>query len=393
MTSARAIRNLAVCSITSILMYACVEPFEAEVSASQLDILIIDGYINIGSGKTQILLSKVSGINEPDVKKYEEGADVRIENGEGEAFLLNESGNGVYTSSELSLPIDKQYRLYIKLLNGKEFHSEFQTPKVTPQIDSVHWEFKPDLLYIYANTHDATGASRYYRWSYKEDWQIKTPYKADLLYGGGISINERSDPWMLSMHNCWKKAESRGLIFGSTTLLSEDRINFPVVTIPHNSEKTDVKYSVIIDQHTITEDEFNYLTLMNKNTTQTGSFFDPMPSQLFGNIKRVNDSKEMVIGYVGVYTTVRDTLFIEAAELPAGNGFQLTCHPLEFERTPENCERYLGGDPPPYIPHKLYDFNGDPEKPMVVAYPTKDCMDCRSNSTVGRPDFWRPNAR
>ncbi len=384
----RIIRYRVICICIAIVLSSCVEPFDAEVPASQLDVLIIDGYINIGEGETRIVLSKVSKLDQEDAIRYEEGADVRIENDDSEVFLLNEKSHGIYTSGELNLPANKQYRLYIKLLNGKEYRSEFQTPKITPLIDSVHWEYKPDLLYVYVNTHDVTNESRYYRWSYREDWQIKSPFKADLKYDGDTIINNRPDPDMLAMHNCWKKAVSNKLIFGSSAVLVNDQLKFPVAAIPHGSEKTNVKYSIIVNQHTITEEEFNYLTLMNKNTTQTGSFFDPMPSQLFGNVKRIN-SDEPVIGYLGVYTTEQATLFILEAELPPGNSSQLHCESIEFEQTPENCMLYLGGINPPYIPYKKY--NNDPNKPMVTAMPTKGCMDCRSDVTGKRPDHWYPD--
>jgi Domain of unknown function (DUF4249) len=383
----KTIGYIAICGAAATVFSGCVEPFDAEVSASQLDILIIDGYINVGPGETRITLSKVSALDQEGGMMHEEGADVRIENNAGEAFLLNETEDGIYTSDNLNLPADKQYRLYVSLSNGKEYSSELQTPKITPPIDSVHWEYKPDLLYIYSNSHDATNATRYYRWAYQEDWQIKTPFKSELKYDKNENppIFERPDPEMLDMHNCWKKIKSNGLIFGSTAVLTNDVIKFPVVTIPHSSERISVKYSIIVNQHTITQAEFNYLTLMNKNSTQTGSFFDPMPSQLFGNIKRMDDPDETVIGYVGVYTTVQATLFILEDELPPSDVSQLACETITFLNTFDNRETYLGGARPPYVPLQLFEQEGNP---MIVAMPTKGCMDCRSDTTGPRPDYW-----
>lgn len=373
----------------STAFYACVEPFDAHVSAKKLDVLIVDGFINIGPGKTRIILSKLNSLDEEQLIQYENDAEVRIESNLDETFSLTESESGIYTSSELNLPADKQYRLYVKLSNGKEYRSEFLIPKITPPIDSVHWEYKPDLLYIYANAHDQTGKSRYYWWGYQEDWQIKTPFKADLKYdpAESPSIFPRPDPEMLAMHNCWKKVKSDGLIFGSTITLTDDNIKFPIVRLPHASEKISVKYSIIVSQHTMTEDEFNYLTLMNKNTSQTGSFFDPMPSQLFGNVNRINNSEEIVIGYVGAYTTEKTTLFILAEELPPSDVSQPNCIKdlIQFPDTPENRALKLGGNNPVYIPYQLI---SDPFNPMIIAMPARDCMDCRSSLTGPRPDYW-----
>lgn len=387
MTLLKSIRKGVILFFTVSVLSSCVEPFDAEVSSKELDILIIDGYINIGPGETRIVLSKVSTLNNGDAIQYEEEAEVYIQNETGEAYLLNETDEGIYTSGELNLPENNRYRLYIRLSDGKEYHSTLQAPKITPAIDSIHWEYKPDLLYIYANAHDATNESRYYRWSYQEDWQIKTPFKSELKYDKNENppIFERPDPEMLDMHNCWKKIKSNGLIFGSTAVLTNDVIKFPVVAIPHGSERISVKYSIIVNQHTITQAEFNYLTLMNKNSTQTGSFFDPMPSQLFGNIKRMDDPDETVIGYVGVYTTVQATLFILEDELPPSDVSQLACETITFLNTFDNRETYLGGARPPYVPFQLFEQDGNP---MIVAMPTKGCMDCRSDTTGPRPDYW-----
>lgn len=388
-SSGRAIRNWLIFSFTLLVSYACVEPFEANVSASQVDLLIVDGYINIGPGETRIMLSKVSKLDQEGGIQYEEDADVHIENDDSEAFLLNETDRGIYTSGELNLPANKQYRLYIKLSNGKEYRSELQTPKITPPIDSVHWEYKPDLIYIYANAHDTEGDSRYYRWTYQEDWQIRTPFQAFLKYDESQDlIVTRADPERIDMNDCYRKVKSNKLIFGTTAVLQDDVIKFPVTTIPHNSERTSLKYSIIVKQHALTQDEFNYLTLMNKNTTQTGSFFDPMPSQLFGNINRINNATETVIGYVGVYTTEQITKFILKAELPPGNNSQLNCTTIDFEDNFENRMQYLSGSQPTYIPYLLYNLNGNPVAPMIKAMPAKDCMDCQSDDTGPRPDYW-----
>ena len=111
----KTIKHFIIFILTAVLMCSCLEPFEADVSASQLDVLIIDGYINVGPGETRITLSKVSGLDQADKVRYEEDAEVFIQNNSGEGFLLNESEDGLYTSGELNLPADKQYRLYILL--------------------------------------------------------------------------------------------------------------------------------------------------------------------------------------------------------------------------------------------------------------------------------------
>lgn len=126
---------------------------------------------------------------------------------------------------------------------------------------------------------------------------------------------------------------------------------------------------------------------MIKNTTQTGSFFDPMPSQLFGNIKQMNNPTETVIGYVGVYTTEQSIFFILEADLPPGDVAQHRCEQdvIQFPDTEANRESYFGGSSPAYVPYQLI---SDPLFPSIIAMPRVNCMDCRSDVTGPRPDFW-----
>ena len=54
---------------------------------------------------------------------------------------------------------------------------------------------------------------------------------------------------------------------------------------------------------------------MKKNTEQTGSLFDPQPSQLSGNIHCLTDPNELVIGYVEITQEQTQRIFISSSEV------------------------------------------------------------------------------
>jgi hypothetical protein len=372
---------------------SCLEPFNADVPANKLNLLVVDGYINAGPGKTRITLSKISPLSFSQNIDFETDAEVSIETETDESYLLSEIGSGLYQSEELNLPTDKQYRLHIKLSNGKEYRSEMMNVKVTPPIDTIAWEWKPDLLYIYAYAHDAQNSTRYYSWSYEEDWEIRAQYRPDLKYNGDTIIlraTELPEPrgmdTLLDMSICYKSGKSKIMNFATTKLQASDSVKHAVRKMSHAAEERQIRYSMLLHQHALTEEEFDYLTLVEKNSTQVGSFFDPMPSQLFGNIHRTNEPDETVIGYVGVYTTEHKRLFLHGDLLPPAP-IQEKCEPLDFLNTKENLALNLSGKPPVYIPFKTY-YQGNPPRPWVQALP-RQCMDCRTNATVPRPDYWR----
>jgi hypothetical protein len=119
---------------------------------------------------------------------------------------------------------------------------------------------------------------------------------------------------------------------------------------------------------------------LKKIRPQVGSFFDPMPSQLFGNIHRTNEPDETVIGYVGVYTTEHKTI-ISSWRFTSTSSYTGKVRAIRFSKyQKENLALNLSGKPPVYIPFKTY-YQGNPPRPWVQALP-RQCMDCRTNATV-----------
>lgn len=379
---------IALLSFGIFVVNSCLEPFNPNIPAKDVGFLVVEGYINADTGVTRIQLTRVSALEESNLILYEEGAEVWIESNLGETFMLSEKGQGIYLSDTLILPIDRQYRLVVNRNNDKTYTSELMPVKVTPSIDSLHWEWK-DQLYIYANSHDISDATRFYTWTFREDWEIKSQYQATLQYvkdRDTLTLLFPSDA--LRMHDCWGKATSTKTVFASTQQLTQDAISYPITVIPASSEKIQYKYSIWAYQRTMTEDEYNYMILVKKNSEQTGSFFDPMPSQLFGNIHREGNMEELVVGYVGVYTTEKLRLFIDKDELPP-HPVQEKCPPEDFEFTPVNLETYLS-NPTVFLPYQTYFENGNPSKPRVVALPAV-CLDCRfkPGASSVHPD-WEP---
>jgi hypothetical protein len=354
-----------------IVINSCLEPFNPTLSGKTFDVLVVEGYINADSGITRIKLSKATPIDQGDSIYHERNAEVRIESDAHETFLLTETDAGLYVTDTLRLPIDKKYRLSIKLSNGKTYASDFQQVKVTPPIDSLHWEWS-DQLIIYANAHDDQAETFYYTWSFQEDWQYRSQFWAYLVYDiPNDTVVPRFGSEQIKLLDCWGKSVSSEVVLASTCQFTNDAITYPITTIPAASEKIQTKYSIRAHQRTMTEEEYNYMVLVKKNSEQTGSFFDPMPSQLFGNIHRVDNPTEQVIGYVSAYTTQSLQLFILNNELPPTPA-QEKCPPTDFEYNRENIARFLS-NPKVLLPYQMYD---SADILHVIAYPAI-CMDCR----------------
>lgn len=382
----RSMLRLVAFTLLFIFTTQCEEPFNADVPLRDINVLIVEGYINAGPGISTFRLSHATPLNTATGVLYEKNAEVSIESSSSEAFKLTETSPGIYKSAELGLSLDNAYRLYVKLQNGKEYRSQFLPVKVTPTIDSITWELRPDQLYIVANTHDPLNATHYYRWEFEEDWRINSPYISELKYQND-TIVERPFEEKYAMYNCWGASKPNNLILGSTDGFVTDNINFPVQSLPYGAEKISVRYSILVRQHALQKDEYEYLKLILKNASQVGSWFDPMPSQLFGNIVSMDDENEKVIGYVGAYTTETKRIYIDARDLPV-TPTQISCNGpdenVDFVFNTDSLQYYFGNNL--FTPTAIYI---DPTtRDLRVSGTNTYCYDCRLRGTNIQPDFW-----
>src|SRR5262249_19773162 len=130
----------------------------------------------------------------------------------------------------------------------------------------------------------------------------RSPFTSDFMWDGD-TIRPRQPVEQVKMRTCWGSFSSNGPQFYSTAHLAGVWAPHRLTSIAHGSDRLRVRYSINVRQHVLTEDHYNYLALMEKNTRQNGTFFDPMPAQLRSNIHNVTNTDEIVVGYVGVYTT------------------------------------------------------------------------------------------
>ena len=164
--------------VQALLLFAsCQKPYAPAVTSSRTSILVVEGVINTGSDSTIFKLGRTVGLS-GSKGTPELNASITIENDRsaGPVYYLNETGNGKYVSAGLNLDTTGKYRVRIKTSDGKEYLSDFVTPKFTPAIDSLGFTMKNDGLQIYVNTHDANNSTKYYRWDYEETWQFHAKY-------------------------------------------------------------------------------------------------------------------------------------------------------------------------------------------------------------------------
>lgn len=370
--------------VSVFCIISCKEKYTANLKSSDKSALVVEGFLNAGNGPTTITLTRSYAINSPGNIPRVTGAQVTVEGNNGTSFSLIETAinSGVYTHPQLTLLNDKEYRLRIKTTGGKEYLSDYVPVKLSPPIDSINWKWENNGVMFYANTHDATNNSRYYKWDYEETWEIITNYYSELKMVGNTIVHRNMPAEDVS--HCWKYDFSRTIMIGSTAQLQSDvAFEIPLYHIAANSERFGVRYSVLVKQSILTPQAYEYFNLMKKNTEQLGSIFDPLPSELKGNIKCLTDQNEPVIGYVTASSQQVKRIFVSSTQLPNSNFNFPNCYSI---RVPNNIDSVIKYRPTlmPYA-EDLNQFN------VVIGYflAPPVCADCTARGGINvKPSYW-----
>jgi len=372
-------------------LFACKQVYNAPVKQSATGYLVVDGFINNDTQAiTTIQLTRTTLLVDTANVIYEHNAQISIEGNANDAYPLSETGNGIYTSAPLTLNSSEKYRLRIKTADGKEYLSDSSDIRTTPLIDSISWIRDNNGIHLYVNANDPTNKAKYYQWRYEETWEFHSKFESTLVWvrdsttglitGVALydtvagSVNE-------SIRVCWQSDKSTNILLGTTEKLSDSRIYINLLSIPGADWRLSYLYSFNVRQFTLSEQAYNFLQIMKKNTEQVGSIFDAQPSELKGNIHCLSNPQEIVVGFVEV-TQERDMrIYISNSQVP-GWGYVQDCGtPVAVPNNVDSIRRAAGG---------LY-----PTLPLayvqrIVSFYAADplCVVCTMRGTNVKPPFW-----
>ena len=152
-------------------------------------------------------------------------------------------------------------------------------------------------------------------------------------------------------------------------------IEFPLTFVSKDTKKLSIGYSIQLRQYCINEETYNYWNALEDMNNQSGNLYSQQPYQLTGNLKNINNSEEIVLGFFIVAGVDSKRIFAEPR--------------LQTNNYITNCavDAILLGN--------LLRFNG-----AGIFYVTEDengtlgvvstgCVDCTLKGGVTeKPDFW-----
>jgi Domain of unknown function (DUF4249) len=364
-----------------LLLTACKENYEPPVVKTNLNLLVVDGFLNNSSDTTTIRLSRTRKLADGIANSAETNSQIMIEDAAGTVlYYFQEINNGNYIVPGMNLDINKKYKLRINTTDGKQYASDEIEVKPTPLIDSISWQRQNNGVMIFVNTHDAQNNTKYYRWEYTDTWEYHSAFYSFYKYENNTVVpRDQYD----DVYHCWTTKNSTELLLGSSAKLSQDVIHMlPIRFISVNSIELSVKYSTLVKQYAITKEGYEYFQNLKKITEQLGSIFDAQPSQLTGNIHAVGDMAEPVLGFVTASSLNTKRIFIDHFDVLPWD-YQAHCEekiivPLD------SLKEFFGNGV--YIPITQYSPGG-----LLKGYygGTSNCVDCTLEGGINKkPDFW-----
>jgi hypothetical protein len=382
------------------VFYSCREKYVPKLKEVSTDYLVVDGYINSGTGPTTISLSRSTPLSNVTKIVRETGATVAVENANGTRVGLTENSPGVYINPQLTIVAANKYRLYIKTKNGKEYVSDFSDVRYTPPIDSVYWKIDANGVQVYADAHDNSTPVGYYTFKYDQTWEFTALYQRLVIFktnAAGVRTGfEYFDPvkslqrrYDSSVYTCWKYDTAFRINIASTEKLSTNRVSMqPIVYHSAYTEEIFIRYSIHVKMQQVSKANHQFLDNLKKNTQQLGSIFDAQPSENNGNMRCLTIPSERVIGFVEVSEEKDRRIFINKSQLPPGWKV----------RRDDVCQEdtlKMARDPNFYtLNEKDYlitrEITGDHLTGRIdsVYFSSRYCVDCTTAGTNKKPSFW-----
>jgi hypothetical protein len=356
----------------------CVTEFVPSVDEA-VELLVVQGLLTDKGDPVTIKLSTSVPLGQVSDLKPLSGCNVSYTDDAGSSIVLHETLPGTYVSDFHGI-VGRTYTLHIRTGKSRNNYSYESFPmkmNPVPAIDSLYYVKKliseqidntaaVEECQIYLDTHDPTNTCKYYRWNYSETWKLRL--RADV-----------------PNQTCWITNNSDNIFIRNTTSLSENVFKeLPVKYISKETDRLWTKYSILVNQYSLNEDEYMYWEKLQKVTEQVGGLYDIIPSSITGNLVCIENPDEKVLGYFSVSAVSSQRIFI-------GEKFSGIVDPYA------RCAIDTILDGPEYIEGLgsylwlLFDIKPTPfsGKPRVrILTDNYGCADCTVRGSTQRPDFW-----
>lgn len=354
------------------LASGCTVQFIPDIDENK-ELLVVEGMITDQNRVNRIRVSRSMPVGKPLVRKAVKGAVVTVTDENGVISTLKESPPGTYCtdSTKFRGHVGGRYSLDINT-NFVNYSTDFIEMKPVPPISSVYYEKVAitaskdsteleEGCRIYLDSYDPSKECLFFRWDYVETYEYHVPYDV---------INKV----------CWVTERSDRILIKNTSIYNQARISkYPILFITNKTDKLKERYSILINQYSLNESEYNFWEKVQNISQNVGGLYDITPVAVPGNIKCNTNLNETVLGYFSVSAVTQKRLFIKDKFIGLP-GFYSYC-------ATDTLKGILPGAGLNSEFWVIEDY-GDEIPPFWIVTTYRECADCTTKGTKVRPSFW-----
>lgn len=370
-----------------LILSSCMRSFSPEIEKYE-EILVVDGVITNQPGPYTVRLSKSTKIQERPKNVPYSKCKVTIVDNLGNETPLAELAPGVYQTDPFAMQgiVGRKYHVVVSTPDDEIYESVEEELLKPIEIQALYAELEhrddPDLFYgrdgyqFYLDAETPVGHNNFLLWNLQSTYKFKTDLEIHSYYmNGKRHLVDDGD----TLRFCYRTVDILDLFLYSSSQSSHLPIKRMALNYEDNYTKAlSIRYSLRVQQFTISESAFNYWNTIKKIRDEQGELYTQQPYQVKNNLRNRTHSEKPVLGYFMVSGLSEKRIFVSAP-------------PVEGRY--DQCK--LSGAPVKHLDNKLKlrpdlwpfflvdpaQFNGD-------YWVDQSCLDCRKTGVLERPSFW-----
>lgn len=309
----------------AITISSCTEIYSPDVNTDK-QALVVQGLITNEDDAFYIRLSQANLFNSDEETTYISDAILSVSTSNNDSYTLSNNGNGYYyLPSNFKSAIGETYTLHIETSDGSIYESDPQKLLPPLSFDSIYGEKTYSEFIGDDNVLNTVNGTTIYVDLFK-NMNISQPdsfpicrFKTQITFQYEYWIDIPTDPFY-TVYKSWRTYspnEYENITEDNSNKSDPYTQHHGVCVVPigfdgYGFSKPDGYvtsiYYLRIKQYTLNKDTYDFYTEANKQTSTDGKLFDPIATQLEGNIHCVNDDSKIALGFFEV-SSVTKTAF------------------------------------------------------------------------------------
>jgi hypothetical protein len=316
---------------------SCQVLYEDNSVIAEKGVIVVEGMVTTDSGPYIVKLSKaVKFSNEVSKNKNSDpiiGAIVSIADNGKNKEILKETLKGTYITDYMGLlgTIGHSYQLFVKTKEGDEYESDVCLMHGPGKADSIYAE-PTEIISLGRDAHGKyvqqiqKGINIYIDAQPNGEFYFKTELdvmeQIIIYHNTGTSANSINWNFIYGLFYIEDQSVNvTGSIDNSTNIVKKFKsglipdINYEYLHTDRSApEPVKSGYAVTCKVKTISKKSFLFFKYMQAQLNAQNSLFDPISTQLTGNIHCVSDSSKLVLGYFDAAPVTRKYIYFKWIE-------------------------------------------------------------------------------